>query len=130
MKKSLKIFLIVVGVFAILGVGIALYFYNVKDIIVLYENALNENEEYYDLVKETDLEKYYQCKPDYSIVKSSFKYFPLYGLKKGKIYIKYNKECFEENSSEVKMGAWKVPVELEIKKIDGKWKIVNLYEEA
>lgn len=129
MKKSLKIFLVVVGVFSILAVGMGLYFYNIKDIVVLYENALNENEEYYDLAKENYLEYYYDCKPEYTKIKTKFKYFPLYGFKKGKIYIQYSKECFEEGNSEPQRGSWDIPVELEIEKINGKWKIVSWGEE-
>lgn len=117
-------------VFSIILVGVIIYYFNVSSVLKLYKNALNENEKYYDLAMENNLGTYYECSSEYSKIKSYFIAIPVYGLKKGKVYIWYSKFCSKaKDSSDDTSGSLNIPVELDIEKIDGKWKIVKLYEE-
>ena len=93
-------------------------------------NIMSEFKDYLSEItesRENNLPELSGCREDnLNYIKTKIKYIPFLSFKTGKIYLKYSKECYEfSDFSGRHYGAWDIPGELNVKKVDGKWIIVD-----
>lgn len=121
MKKKVLVIIVLV-LFLIIIYTVSSY--------IRISNTMREFKDYLSetsVTNENNLPKLSGCKEDnLNYIQTRIKYIPFLNFKTGKIYLKYSKECYEfSNHSGRHYGAWDIPVELDVKKVDGKWIIVD-----